>query len=311
MPIAAAVPAIIGGAASIGGALIGSSASSKAAAQQAAAYQQAQKQISDAIAGGQANVGNNVGIANSILGNGLSLYQPYIQAGTNSISAIQNLAGANGPLAQQFSFNPTDLQNDPGYQFTLQQGQQAIQRAAAAKGNLFSSGTLKSLAGYTTGTANQYFNDAFNRAQSTFNTNRQGALAQIGTLQGLAGMGMQGVGGTQNIYGQQAANSLQGAEFGSNLGVQGAEALIGPITGQGNANAAGTIGGANAWSSALSGIGGIANNYGNLAMLKQMMQAQPTGGGPVASGMPFGSYGPTLSQLGIGATPSGDDAGGF
>jgi hypothetical protein len=36
------------------------------------------------------------------------------------------------------TFNPTDLTQDPGYQFNLQQGQQALDRAQGAKGNYFS-----------------------------------------------------------------------------------------------------------------------------------------------------------------------------
>lgn len=158
---------------------------------------------------GQDQVGSGVSDANALL-------SPYSDVGATSIASLKDLSGANGPLTNKFSFNPSDLQKDPGYAFTLQQGQDALQRSAAARGQLYSSGTLKSLAGYTTGTANQYFNDAFNRSKTTFDTNQNQALSRISTLQGLAGLG----------YGastKQADNTLGGSEFGATLGEAGSQ----------------------------------------------------------------------------------------
>lgn len=74
-------------------------------------------------------------------------------------------AGAIEPFANT-SFKPEDLQNDPGYQFQLSQGEQALGRQQAAKGNYFSGQALKAaqdygqgLAGTTYNAANQRFND--------------------------------------------------------------------------------------------------------------------------------------------------------
>jgi|SRR5579885_1211802 len=235
----------------------------------------------------------------------LSLYQPYLNQGGTALTSLQQLASPTGPLSQQFSFNPTDLQNDPGYQFTLQQGQQALQRSAAAQGNLFSGGTLKSLANYTTGTANQYFNDAYNRAANTFNINRQGVLSQIGTLQGLAGLGSSATSGAASGVGGlsgQLANTLfqggtTGAQFGlsgtglgANLGLQGATTAGGlglqgattagqfgltgaqiagnALTGGANAQSAGTVGATNSWLNAL--------NNGTNATLQYLAMKQPS-----------------------------------
>lgn len=141
------------------------------------------------------------------------------------------MAGANGQLAKQFSFNPSDLSSDPGYAFTLSQGQQAIQRAAAAQGGLFGTGTLKSLAGYTTGSANQYFNDAYNRAKSTFDTNRQGALSQISTLQNLAGLGYNATAGGDTALQTSALAQSANTTGAANLG---GSQLINAATQQGN-----------------------------------------------------------------------------
>lgn len=205
----------------------------------------------------------------------MGLYQPYIQAGTDSLQGIQDIANSK-QLTSQFSFNPTDLQSDPGYAFTLKQGQDALQRSAAAQGGLYSSGTQKSLAGYTEGTANQYFGDAYNRALSTFQANQQQALNRASTLQGLAGMGLTGAGGASSALGTnaglQSGNITGAADLGAQLGLSGATTGAGLatqsadlglrgataqgnfITGAGNAQAAGTAGQTNNWAGALDGV---------------------------------------------------------
>lgn len=265
MPLALAPALLIGGALSGGGSILsgilGSDASENAAAQQEKAQQQVFNTTAAAVQGGQANVGANIGIANQDLGNASNLFNPYVSQGQTALNSLQGLiSGPNSPLVTPFSFTQADLQNSPGYQFTLQQGQQAIQRAAAAQGGLFSSGTLKSLAGYTTGTADQYFNSAYNQALGTYNTNTNTALQKISSLQNLANLGYGATGAQAGLAGQQAANSLQGAEFGSQLGLEGAQAEGGALSAQGNAAAAGTIGSTNALTQ---GIAGATNAFGS------------------------------------------------
>lgn len=268
--------------------------------------------ITAATAAGQGSVADSVTGANSTLQNYLdqqkALYQPYQQAGTNSLASLQQLTGPSGPLSQQFSFNPSDLSSDPGYQFTLSQGQQALQRSAAAQGGLFSTGTAKSLAGYTTGTANQYFNDAYNRAANTFNVNRQGTLSQISGLQNLAGLGSTAAGAASTAIGNNAAlqsgNTVQGGEFGANLGLTGTEAASGTnltgattaggfgltgaqiagtaLTGGASATAAGQVGSTNSWLSALNGGTNSLSQY--LALSKLFPGGFPGAGGGSGSG---------------------------
>lgn len=295
MPFGGLLSAGVSAGGSLLGGILGKGASNKASQQQQQELQQAIGQTQQAVQGGQAGIAKaQTGIgdavsgglkglatgttgADSALSGGLAsilkLLQPQSAAGASATGGLQALAGPNGQLAQQFSFNPSDLSSDPGYKFTLQQGQQAIQRAAAAQGGLFSGGTLKSLANYTTGTADQYFGDAFNRAQSTFNTNRQGALSQAGILGQLASLGSgatnaaAGATGStasqiaQNLFGQGtfganlglqgAGLNLGGAEASGNIGLQGANSVNQLLAGVGNAKAAGTVGSANSWLNAL------------------------------------------------------------
>ena len=53
---------------------------------------------------------------------------------------------------------------DPGYQFRLQQGQQALENAAAAKGMLRTGGTMKGLLDYNQASASQEYDKSYGRA---------------------------------------------------------------------------------------------------------------------------------------------------
>lgn len=134
---------------------------------------------------------------------------------------------AFGSLLRRFTMD--DYLEDPGYQFRLQQGEQAINRAAAAAGRYDSGRALKDLGEFNSGMASQEFGNAYNR----WNNDQTNIFNR---LSGVAGTG------------QQATNSL--AQLGQN-----AAANIGNIQLQaGNAAAAGKIGSANAWGGALGGV---------------------------------------------------------
>ena len=85
-------------------------------------------------------------------------YQPYAQAGQQALSNMQ------APDLEA-------LQNDPGYQFRLQQGNQALDRQLAARGMGRSGAAMKAAQQYGQGLADQTYNDYFNR---------QGQLANMG-----------------------------------------------------------------------------------------------------------------------------------
>ena len=125
-----------------------------------------------------------------------ALQQPYQQAGTTALTGMQD------PNFQK-SFTLADFQQDPGYQFQLQQGQQAINRSAASKGLNASGGTMKDLQGYSQGLANQDYQQAY----QNYNTNQNN---QFGRLSTIAGMGQTAAGQMQQSsenYGNQVAQT--------------------------------------------------------------------------------------------------------
>lgn len=102
---------------------------------------------------------------------------------TQWLTTNQNPAGSAGGASAspvgfgQFlqpytgTFTPPTGTDDPGFQFALNEGLGAIQRSAAAKGNLLTGGVMKDLTKYATGSALQDYAGAFNRSLQTFGTN--------------------------------------------------------------------------------------------------------------------------------------------
>ncbi len=93
--------------------------------------------------------------------------------------------GFTKPPAFQFDqFKGPDAQsvlNDPGYQFRLGQGEQALQQGAAAKGTLNGGATQKAILGYGQDYASNEFNNVWNRDLTAYNTNFASALGQYNT----------------------------------------------------------------------------------------------------------------------------------
>lgn len=133
MPIAAvAIPAVIGAAGSIIGANKSASAAKDAANAQASANTQAIQAQKD------------------MFNQEVNLSAPFRQLGTTASGALSDIINGNGTTA---------FENNPGFKFATQLGQQAIKRQAAAGGNLYSTNTLANLGNYTAGAASQNYNN--------------------------------------------------------------------------------------------------------------------------------------------------------
>jgi hypothetical protein len=114
-------------------------------------------------------------------------FAPYQQTGE---LANQQLSSAlqSGKLGGDFNFEA-----DPGYQFRKQQGEEALMRAQAARGGVFSGQALREASEFNQGLANQAYQDAYGR-----DITRQQSL--YGMLSGTAGRGQQAAGSLGGIY---------------------------------------------------------------------------------------------------------------
>lgn len=119
---------------------------------------------------------------------------PYMETGKNANTMLNNQL-SNGQLGGNFT--PGDLTKEPGYQFDLQQGQQALDRKASAPGGggYFSGQALKDATSFGHGLADKTYNDAYNRwLQQQQNT--------YGMLSGQSAQGLDAA----KQWGQNSAN---------------------------------------------------------------------------------------------------------
>ncbi len=82
----------------------------------------------------------------------------YIGDGSGGGGGYVPGADPNDPFGMQ-----SYLRSTPGYQFAFDQGQRAVQTSAAARGTLLTGGTLKALAKFGTGLADQTYDEATKR----------------------------------------------------------------------------------------------------------------------------------------------------
>ena len=208
-------------AAQVGTGLLQSNAATRAADIQANAANQAlaqQQKNFETINAQQAPYrGAGYGALNKLAGMGSGQTQMYDETG----KPIGAVTGATDYLTRQF--NPEDFAAgiDPSYQFRLQQGQMANQRAANVGGGALSGNTLRGLQDYTQNLASTEYGNAFNR----FQTQRQNIY---NTLAGIAGIGQTGQ-TAANTAGTNLANAA------SQLGVGAAGAQAAGQVGQTNA----------------------------------------------------------------------------
>ncbi len=241
MPAAIAIPAIMGAVGvgtSVAQGVIGSNAAKNASKAQVASS-------NNAIDQEQSARNYALGVQNGAYNQELGNIEPYIQTG----AAALNQLGQGTQPGGEFNSTPTGAQvlaQDPGYDFRLQQGQLALERAEAAGGGVGSGGALKAATQYGQDYASGEYNSAFNR----FLQNRQ---ANYSNLANLAGLGQTGNAQALNA-GENYANESTAA------GLNSAAAIGNLMTGAGNAQASGYMGSANAWSGTLGSIGNIAQS---------------------------------------------------
>lgn len=229
MGLAAAVVggAVISSAAAIGGGAMASSASKKASRAQVAASE-------------KADASNE-----RMLERQIGLQEPFRQGGLTAQNELMQYLGIGGDknapgygsLAKSFDqlYGGDKFQQDPSYQFRVDEGIKAVNRSAAARGMLESGATLKGLTRFGQREGSQEYQNAFNRFQVE-------RAARLNPLQSLMGSG------------QSATNVMTG-----NVGQAGQNEMANAYN-AGQARASGYIGSANALSNALGQVGSIAAN---------------------------------------------------
>jgi hypothetical protein len=198
------IGAIIGGGLGLVGGLLGGNAAKKAAKAQARAAQaalDAQREMFD--------------ISREDL-------MPYSDVGKQGLYSLASLYGLKNPNLPEGgeAFNPAALEafrRSPDYQVALQEGVGALDKSAAARGNLLSSGHIRRITDYASNIAASRFGNYMDRLMALAGIGENAAArtgaAAIQTGQGLAG--------TNLALGEAQAGGIVGQANAINQGLQG------------------------------------------------------------------------------------------
>jgi len=268
--------AMVMGGATLAAGYMGSQAAQKAANQQADAaryaadLQNAQFQLTNKQ---QAPVrAAGYGALNTLGSLGSGTYGMYDAEGNPTGTGI-----GSGYFTQQYTPEEFAKGQDPGYQFRLQQGQEATNRMANMGGGMISGNALKGQEDYTQGAASGEFTNAFNREQL-------GTTNIFNRLSALAGLGQTSVGQTTTAGANYAGNVA------SNVQAAGA-AQAGGIVGQANA------------------LSGGLQQFGNQQYLSNLLASR----GTQVAGIPTSSVGGASGSGGgyVAPPPPNDPYSGF
>jgi hypothetical protein len=168
-----------------------------------------------------------------------------------------SLEGKEGYGSLLADFSERDLEDDVVYnkalKFGLDEGSKALERRALANGGYDSGATLKALTRF----GNDYGETKAGGAYERFMGDKS---FTFNTLMGGTGVGQNAVALDANT-GSQIAQAVGNAQMGA-----------------GNAQAAGIVGGANAWSNAFGGIGNAVNQYQSNKILDRVLRGGGFGG---------------------------------
>jgi hypothetical protein len=254
--------AVIGG---IGGAIVGGITGSQASGQ----LQQGQANARQAIQQGTTQAAG--------------YQQPYYDLGTKNATTLSNMVNNGsfnvdpynyqmGQAPGAYQQTPFNFQQDPGYQFQLQQGLNSVQNSAAAGGSLLSGSTMQALQKYGTDLAAQDYNNAYQRYVQGQNLGLNVNENAYNQFAKTSGLGMENAQNTYSAKNQQANQNFgrfnDMAQMGvgagnqlSNLYNQQGQSLASSYLGTGNAQAQGTLAVGNSINKGLTSAGQFADYY--------------------------------------------------
>lgn len=186
--------------------------------------------------------------------------QPFVQSGYGATAKLNDLLGVApldssgkpiaggaapdkdfGSLTKPFTSADYLANKDPGYDFQLQQGNQALRNASAPTSGALSGAALKDLMSFNQNYAATGYQNAFDR----FNTQQGNVFARLSGLAGLGQNAASNVGTAGTSLGTGIAQAQAGAGASRAAGISGAAnsasggALLSAYLGQGSSGGGG------------------------------------------------------------------------
>ena len=203
----------------------------------------------------------------------------YRETGYAANSRLSDLLGlsenktADGYGSLMERFTGSDLRNDPGYKFRMQQGASALENSAAARGGLFSGAAGRALTEYGQNFASNEYQNAYNRDRG----DKERFFNQLSGISGTGQIATRDVNAAGQHYANQFANAqigmanAQGASgmaqanaFTDGLNQVGAWGQRNAFGGTGGTGTSGGMGGFGGFSAFDSSPGGGIDPYGYL-----------------------------------------------
>ena len=195
---------------------------------------------------------------------------PWRAAGARALGQFEQLAREGPPTfkpfqgvgalnAADYAFRPptaADMLRDPGYQFRMQQGQQALERSAAARGGLLSGGFARNLTEYAQGVGAQEYSNVYQRKMGenqlrygrALTRNQSAYERALQNYQTRYNVGMGQWKAQLAPWQTLAGGGQQAGEFGAQLGSNYASQVGSILQANANAQGASQLAQANAWS---------------------------------------------------------------
>lgn len=194
------------------------------------------------------NYGNARDAATKYYTAGLQPFQQNYNTEQTGVQGLTNALGLGGPAGNASALSA--LRNTPGYQFSLEQGDNAINAAAAANGKLGSGNQLLALSKFNQGLADTTYNNYISQLQPFLSASNAAAS---------------GIGGLNAGLGNTLATSLTGqgnAGYGAwtSAGNAAANADLANYNASGNLLGALLQGGKLAASGGTSGLGSLGSS---------------------------------------------------
>jgi hypothetical protein len=224
---------------SLVGGILGSNASDQAASVESQAAKQAQTLEAQ-------NQTNAINSQNTATSTNQANEAPYQALGSTSAAALQKQleTGFTAPTL-------AEAEQNPGYQFALNSGTTALDKSAAARGDVFTGTQGTALQQYGQQLGEQNYQQVYNNALNNYMTKYQ-------TLMGGTNVG-------QNAVSEEGQLGQQGAQNLGYVDLQGAQQQAEQINNAAAARASGYLGTAKAWGTAAGGMA-AGLNPGNLDM---------------------------------------------
>lgn len=131
-------------------------------------------------------INNAANSANALSQQAMANEKPWMTAGQDALTAQQNLMGLGANGANGASGELTALQQSPGYQFGLSQGQRGLDASAAARGGMGSGKTATAASQWNQNYANTGYNNRLSQLSGLSQVG-QNAASNVGTQLNMQG----------------------------------------------------------------------------------------------------------------------------